>query len=123
MNRRNFLNALGLGTAALGFDPGRLLWVPGAKTIFIPKPPMPERNRCFDLFTGTLGLCNGIPIPLSAVNLETMGPMFERQGNIYRIVELKDDAHVSWYNETIYAVPGGRLELLVRGNLSSVFSS
>jgi hypothetical protein len=36
MNRRNFLTALGLGTAGLLLDPERLLWVPGQKTIFLP---------------------------------------------------------------------------------------
>lgn len=39
MNRRRFLASLGLGTAAMVLDPERLLWVPGAKRIFVPLPP------------------------------------------------------------------------------------
>ena len=40
MDRRSFLTALATGAAALAFDPERLLWTPGAKTIFIPKPSL-----------------------------------------------------------------------------------
>ncbi len=36
MNRRHFLNLLGMGAAGLVLDPERLLWVPGARKIFIP---------------------------------------------------------------------------------------
>ncbi len=36
MNRRGFLGAAAAAVAALAIDPERLLWVPGAKTIFIP---------------------------------------------------------------------------------------
>ena len=36
MNRRAFLTALALGSAGFAFDPERLLWVPGARTIFLP---------------------------------------------------------------------------------------
>ncbi len=36
MNRRFFLNMLGMASAALALDPERLLWVPGKKKIFIP---------------------------------------------------------------------------------------
>ena len=36
MDRREFLTAFGAGIAAFGFDPERLVWVPGAKKIFIP---------------------------------------------------------------------------------------
>lgn len=37
MNRRGFLGALGLGASAFAMDPEALLWVPGKKTISIPK--------------------------------------------------------------------------------------
>lgn len=37
MDRRGFLRSLLTGAAALTLDPERLLWVPGAKTISIPK--------------------------------------------------------------------------------------
>ncbi len=36
MNRRHFITSLLGGAAALAFDPERLLWLPGAKRIFIP---------------------------------------------------------------------------------------
>ena len=38
MDRRRFLESLILGASALAIDPERLLWTPGAKTIFIPPP-------------------------------------------------------------------------------------
>ena len=39
LNRRQFIQAISAGTAAaLVFDPEKLLWVPGAKKIFIPPP-------------------------------------------------------------------------------------
>jgi len=40
MNRRAFLGLAATTAAALVFDPERALWVPGAKTIFLP----PERT-------------------------------------------------------------------------------
>ena len=36
MDRRTALRSLALGAAGLTFDPERLLWIPGRKTIFIP---------------------------------------------------------------------------------------
>lgn len=38
MNRRAFFRLVGAGAAGLVLDPERLLWVPGAKTIFLPSP-------------------------------------------------------------------------------------
>jgi hypothetical protein len=38
MNRRAFLATLAAGAAGLVLDPERLLWVPGAKTFFLPSP-------------------------------------------------------------------------------------
>ena len=42
MNRRAFLSTLsatiGAGIVSATLDPERLLWVPGAKTIFVPPP-------------------------------------------------------------------------------------
>lgn len=38
MNRRGFLSLFGAVAAAAALDPERLLWVPGAKVISIPKP-------------------------------------------------------------------------------------
>lgn len=115
MNRRSFLTALTGGVAGLALDLDMLGWV-RRKSIFIPKPILPEPNHAFDIFTGTIGLCNGVPIPLSSVNLETMGPLFTDQGNVYRIVELREGHHVTWGSKTIYAVLGGKLQLLVKGS-------
>ena len=36
MDRRRFLQMVGLGGAAFALDPELLLWTPGKKTIFIP---------------------------------------------------------------------------------------
>ena len=36
LDRRGFLRAVGLGAVGMAFDPERLLWVPGRKTIFLP---------------------------------------------------------------------------------------
>jgi hypothetical protein len=38
MNRRQLLKLLGLGVIGHTLDVDRLLWVPGAKKIFIPEP-------------------------------------------------------------------------------------
>src|SRR5215831_3822322 len=39
LNRRGFLQSGIAVASALALDPERLLWTPGAKTIFIPPPP------------------------------------------------------------------------------------
>jgi hypothetical protein len=39
MKRRAFLATLAAAAAGLALDPERALWVPGAKTIFLPTPP------------------------------------------------------------------------------------
>jgi hypothetical protein len=45
MNRRSFISTL-LGTAAsAAVDPEKLLWVPGAKTISIPKAALGLKGR------------------------------------------------------------------------------
>lgn len=46
MNRRNFLRAL-VAAAGSGFDPERLLWVPGRRKIFLP----PNRFLTFDIIS------------------------------------------------------------------------
>lgn len=113
MNRRNFLSTLVGAGAALAFDPERLLWMPGAKTIFVPKPYVP--TVYIDVFSGLIGICNGIPIPLKAVNQATMGPLFEDGGSVYRLVELNPSTRINWNDSTIVAVPGGKLQVMVRG--------
>lgn len=103
MNRRGFLNALGLGAAALTLDPERLLWVPGAKTIFIPKtlaaPPQP-----FGIYAGMI---------IMADDIDEAGPVFGRNHNWYRHVTLK--RHVHSHNSTLFAIPGGKVEVMIRG--------
>lgn len=39
IGRRGFLGILAAAVAGAAFDPERLMWVPGQKTIFIPPPP------------------------------------------------------------------------------------
>lgn len=41
MNRRGFLGSLIAAASALTIDPERLLWIPGAKTIFLPPAIVP----------------------------------------------------------------------------------
>lgn len=43
MNRRGFLSALFGAAAAPALDPERLLWVPGRRRIFIPRPELIPR--------------------------------------------------------------------------------
>ena len=43
MDRRSFLSGFLGAAAAIAFDPERLLWVPSAKTIFL--PPRPHGNQ------------------------------------------------------------------------------
>ena len=38
MNRRGFLGVLGAGLAGYVLDPERAIWLPGAKTYFLPTP-------------------------------------------------------------------------------------
>jgi hypothetical protein len=49
MNRRTFFSLLGAGAVAA--DPERLLWVPGAKTISIPRPALPVMFSVGDVVT------------------------------------------------------------------------
>lgn len=44
MNRRSFFNTLGIGAGALVLDTERLLWLPGAKKIFVPSLQGIERS-------------------------------------------------------------------------------
>ncbi len=48
MNRRGFLNLLGLSAGTMVLDPEKLLWVPGKKTIFVPPPAISERLLTLD---------------------------------------------------------------------------
>ena len=59
-----------------------------------------------------IGTCNGIDIPLACV--KTIGPLFMRAGNVFREVELKDGSVVSNGSNTIYAIPGGKLMILMK---------
>jgi hypothetical protein len=48
MNRRGFLGTLLGATAVMALDPEKLLWVPGQKKIFVPKPKMITVTFCID---------------------------------------------------------------------------
>lgn len=54
MNRRDFLTCAALIAAALVTDPEQLLWVPGKKKIFVPKPPAIEEICHLFMYDGTL---------------------------------------------------------------------
>lgn len=41
MNRRDFLRLVASGVVGLELDVDKLLWIPGAKKIFIPSLPIP----------------------------------------------------------------------------------
>lgn len=83
INRRRFMQTL--ATAAVGaaaFDPEKLLWVPGQKTIFLPPVPTfsighivvggPGRWRLLDrrFSQGTIGAVVGV----SPLRVVTYGP-------------------------------------------------
>ncbi len=64
MERRSFLRVLGLGATAiaagLALDPERLLWVPGAKTFFLPSPATQKLVTSVGLTTGDLFTIDGV---------------------------------------------------------------
>lgn len=45
MTRRGFLGSLAVAASAFALDPERALWVPGAKTISIPRPASVRLTR------------------------------------------------------------------------------
>jgi len=51
VNRRGFLATLSAAIATATLDPGKLLWIPGAKKIFIP----PVREASWSTATYTIG--------------------------------------------------------------------
>lgn len=82
MDRRSFLSTLAGAAAALAFDPERLLWVPGAKRIFIPATPLID-----------------FPLKYYSVDVVISGPDF-------------DKALKAWHNKlatTPYQWPDGDL--------------
>jgi hypothetical protein len=106
LNRRGFLGMLGGAAAALAIDPDELLWTP-KKTIFI--PPV----RKISLPRQMIGVCMGMPIYLDQIDESTMGPLLWRGENAYHVVELAKS--VSYGDSTIFAIPGGKIELQVYG--------
>jgi hypothetical protein len=54
MDRRRFLQLAAAVTAGTMFDPERLLWVPGAKTYFIPDPTIVTAATMADALTAGL---------------------------------------------------------------------
>lgn len=58
MNRRAFLSTLAAGLTGLTLDPERLLWRPGAKTIFL--PPKPSLLAPMGLARGDLFTIEGV---------------------------------------------------------------
>lgn len=66
LNRRAFLQIVSASAAAVAFDPERLLWVPGSKTIFLP----PEK---------TIAIATTLP-PYHWFTAETMALMSKELG-------------------------------------------
>ena len=105
MNRRSFLGILSGSIASFGLDPERLLWMPGAKTIFIPAP-LKQRNL--------LGVCNGVLVYWDDIEKMTIGPQTLIGTSLYRTAELREGHHIGDSANTIFAIPGGRLQVCVR---------
>src|SRR5438876_9717976 len=62
MNRRGFLSTLLTTSIAAAFDPERLLWVPGKKTLFIPSPQIEKWIEGQSVNTSIVGWAiNNIP--------------------------------------------------------------
>ena len=66
MNRRHFLSALTAGLTGLTLDPERLLWIPGAKTIFLPSITPRHDPACLTTI-GRTGSCNHLSTPMRLV--------------------------------------------------------
>ncbi len=75
MNRRTFLRILATGVAGLELDVDRLLWVPGAKTIFLPT----EHHYSLDY-------SSIIEIELERI-LPKIATLFERDDTFYRLLK------------------------------------
>lgn len=63
MNRRDFIKLLSAGVVGYEMDVDKLLWIPGQKTIFIPKPtviPLTIYGIPYHEFNGTVGSWLGI---------------------------------------------------------------
>lgn len=67
LSRRAFLQLASASAAAVAFDPERLLWVPGAKTIFLP----PEK---------TIVIAQEIPVAYHWFTAENMRLMSKELG-------------------------------------------
>jgi hypothetical protein len=97
VNRRAFLRILALGVVGHELDIDRLLWVPGAKKIFIPKP----------------GLTNS---QIMAAEWARFAPkiatLFERDSTFYTLINKKELPTVSSRDMRIplTIIPGGNNE-------------
>ena len=107
MNRRSFLSMLGVGAAATTFDPERLLWVPGAKTIFVPTP-----SRILK----PIGVWNGHLITADDIVEGSQGPLWQFGGMLMRTVELKPDVRMFGADDSILAGGHGCVVLQVGGS-------
>jgi hypothetical protein len=68
MNRRGFLSAI---AGAFVADPEKLLWVPGAKLISIPRPRIATDAECLEVLNGLIKLWSLQPVlEFNAVGLE-----------------------------------------------------
>lgn len=111
MKRRGFLGTVLAGVAGFALDPDMVLWVPGEKTIFIPKPVVQK-------LSGVAGVCGGLLISWDDIDQSRVGPLIWNDDHTcaHRIVELKRT--VSHHGNTIFAIPNGKLRLQVYGRTS-----
>ena len=104
MNRRSFLSMLGVGAAATAFDPERLLWVPGVKTIFVPAPPR---------ILKPIGVWNGHLITADDIVDGSEGSIEQFGGSLMSTVQLKPDVRMFGADDSILAGGHGRIWIQV----------
>ncbi len=107
MNRRGFLSTLSGAAAALAFDPERLLWVPGAKTIFVPAPKR---------IIKPIGVWNGCLITADDIVVGSEGPLERFGSSVVRTVQLKPDVRIFGADDSILAGGHGRVWVQVSGS-------
>lgn len=101
MNRRGFLKFLGLGAAAaviapeLVLDPERVLWIPGAKTFFLPSGGL----QVIDVFRG--GRRGGKLNTLLTIDWITQESLRVLEGNLAMMTLVNRQYDDQFYREPV----------------------